>query len=190
MENYIADINNYIMAEIEILKKLDVDAINTVMNVLESARKNEANIYIMGNGGSAATASHYVCDFNKGISLNLEKKYRLICLNDNIPMLMAIANDIDYNSIFVEQIRGKLNPKDLIIAISGSGNSRNVIEAVNYAKECNVKVIGVTGYDGGIIKQLADYNLHVPINNMQITEDVHMIFDHMMMSILYKRMNK
>ena len=100
--------------------------------------------------------------------------------------MMAIANDNGYENIFIQQLQNKLQPHDIVIAISGSGNSENVMRAVRYAKEQDNKVIGITGYDGGQLKQLCDISLHAPVQSMQITEDIHMIFDHLMMSVLYK----
>ena len=190
MVDYKSSINKYINLETEIIKNLDVNAINEVMNVLEETRLNGGTIYICGNGGSAATASHFASDFNKGVSLNLTKKYNMICLNDNVPTVMAIANDIGYERIFDIQLQDKLDEKDILIAISGSGNSLNVVNAVNYAKEKNVTVIGLTGYNGGKVKRLADITLHVPVDNMQITEDVHLLFEHMMMWVLVNSQNK
>ncbi|QAT41915.1 D-sedoheptulose-7-phosphate isomerase [Aminipila luticellarii] len=180
------DIKDYIACEIEVLQKIDVDAINTVLNLLEKTRRNKKRIYVFGNGGSAATASHMQNDFNKGVSEWIETKFRFHCLNDNVATMMAIANDIGYDDIFRFQLDGQLEPGDLIMAISGSGNSKNVIKAVEYAKSCGNKVIGVTGYNGGRLKEMSDCYLHVPIDSMQITEDVHMIFDHLMMSVFYK----
>jgi D-sedoheptulose 7-phosphate isomerase len=183
-KDYSRQIAGYIVQEIQTLNRLDVDAINEVMNVLEEAREREAAIYICGNGGSAATASHFVCDFNKGVSQKKNRKYRFICLNDNVPSVMAIANDHGYEQIFLMQIEGKIQPEDILFCISGSGNSRNVILAAEYAKSIGTKIIGATGYNGGGLYKIADYRLHVPIDNMQITEDVHMIFDHLIMWIL------
>ena len=102
--------------------------------------------------------------------------------------MMAIANDIGYEEIFRFQLRGRLRPGDICIGISGSGNSKNVVNAVQYAKSQGNQVVGITGYQGGKLKEIADYSLHVPIQSMQITEDIHMIFDHLMMSIFYKTM--
>ena len=99
---------------------------------------------------------------------------------------MAIANDIGYEEVFRFQLRGNLEPNDILVAISGSGNSKNVINAVEYAKEQGNKIIGLTGYSGGKLKKLADISLHVPVNSMQVTEDIHMVFDHLMMSMFYK----
>jgi len=182
--NYIKDIINYfekLKNTLDILKKEDL---NTLMNVLVEARNKEKQIFIMGNGGSAATASHYVCDFNKGISYGKERKFKFICLNDNIPSLMAYGNDISYNDIFVNPLRTYFKPGDLVIGISGSGNSENVVRAIQYANDNNGVTIGLTGYSGGKVKEYCKFNIHIPINDMQITEDIHMILDHCMMKIL------
>lgn len=186
MEDFTAEIQGYLEHEITVLRALDVVEINRVLNLLLEAFEKERTIYIFGNGGSAATASHYQNDFNKGISEHTQKKFRFCCLNDNIATLMAIANDIGYEEVFRFQLTGKLQPGDLVIAISGSGNSLNVINAVEYAKQEGNVVIGLTGYNGGKLRQMADHSLHAPVNSMQITEDIHMIFDHLMMSVFYK----
>ena len=184
--DYKNQINKYIENEIEVLKSLDIDAINAGMNLIMEAYEAKKKIYIFGNGGSSATASHYQNDFNKGISEYVETKFNFHCLNDNIATLMAIANDIGFEEVFRFQLTNHLDEGDIIIAISGSGNSKNVINAVEYAKSQGNKVIGMTGFGGGKLRELADISLHAPINSMQITEDIHMIFDHMIMSIFYK----
>ena len=183
--DYRSLIKKYLHDEIKVLQSLNIDAINDAMCLLAEAFEAEKAIYIFGNGGSAATASHYVNDFNKGVSEHTDKKFRFICLNDNIATVMAIANDIGYEEIFRFQLRGRLTEGDIIIGISGSGNSQNIINAVTYARESGNKIIGITGYDGGELKSLSDISLHVPVNSMQITEDVHMIFDHLMMAVFY-----
>ena len=174
------DIMSYIALEIDTLNKLDVDAINDALNLLIETAKNHKRIYIFGNGGSSATASHYANDFGKGISEYVDDKFRFQCLNDNVPTVMAIANDIGFEEVFRFQLRGVLDQGDVIIAISGSGNSKNIINAVEYAKEQGNKIIGLTGFNGGKLKELSDISLHAPINSMQVTEDIHMIYDHLM----------
>lgn len=188
MGEYTKAIQDYIALEREVLSRLDVDALDAALTLLADCMENERNIYVFGNGGSSATASHYQNDFNKGVSEHTEKKFRFTCLNDNVPTIMAVANDIGFDEIFRFQLQGKLKSSDVIFAISGSGNSKNVINAVEYAKGCGCTIVGLTGFSGGKLKQLSDISLHVPINSMQITEDVHMIFDHLMMSIFYKTM--
>ena len=179
-------IKEYIAHEIEVLQAMDTKAISDAINLLEETRENGTMVYVFGNGGSAATASHMQNDFNKGVSEPIEKKYRFCCLNDNIATMMAIANDNGYENIFVQQLENKLRPGDVVMAISGSGNSENVIRAVEYAKKQGNKIIGLTGYQGGKLMKLSDISLHAPIQSMQITEDIHMILDHLMMSVLYK----
>lgn len=186
--NFEKDIRDYITCEIDTLQKLDITEINKALNLLVETAQKHKRIYIFGNGGSSATASHFQNDFGKGVSEYVEDKFRFQCLNDNVATLMAIANDIGFEEVFRFQLKGVLEPGDIIIAISGSGNSKNVINAVEYAKDCGNKVIGLTGYNGGKLKNLSDISLHVPINSMQVTEDIHMIFDHLMMSMLYQHL--
>jgi D-sedoheptulose 7-phosphate isomerase len=186
--DYTSDIKKYIDDERDVLQRLDVGKINEALNLLVETKANHGHIYIFGNGGSASTASHFQNDFNKGVSLHLEERFRFRCLNDNIATMMAIANDISYDDIFYLQLENILEPNDIIIAISASGNSVNVIKAAEYAKSLNNKVIGLTGYDGGVLGRLSDIHLNVPINSMQITEDIHMTFDHLMMSVLHKHL--
>ena len=184
--SYIKEIEDYIAQEIEVLKLLDTEQIDAALKLLDETRKRKGRIYICGNGGSAATASHFQNDFNKGVSEYLDVPFRFHCLNDNMATIMAIANDIGYEEVFRFQLRGVLEPGDVLVAISGSGNSVNVLNAVNYAREQGNQVIGVTGYDGGKLKKLSSVSLHVPVRSMQITEDVHMMFDHLMMSVFYR----
>lgn len=182
---FTSDIQRYIENEIKVLRALDIEKLSQAVNAIIEARERGGTIYTMGNGGSAATASHMVCDLAKGASEALGgKRFHVVCLSDNTPMLMAIANDICYEEVFVYQLRGQLRQKDLVIAISGSGNSENIVRAVRYAKEMGTPVIGITGYSGGQVRELADYSMHVPVDDMQIAEDVHMIFDHMTLRVL------
>lgn len=184
--DYRQQISDYIELEKAVLSKLDIDAINAAMQLLDQTRMAGGDIYIFGNGGSAATASHFQNDFNKGISEYISPKFRFRCLNDNFATVMAIANDIGYDEIFRFQLEDNLRENDIAIAISGSGNSQNVLNAVDYAKERKNKVIGIVGYDGGRLAELADVVMLAPVASMQITEDIHMIFDHLMMSLFYR----
>ncbi len=188
MADYTKDIRDYLRIEAETLSKLDVNEISRAINVLLYALENERPVYIFGNGGSGSTASHFAGDFNKGVSEGLEKVFRFQCLNDNVPTMLAVANDFDYSEIFVYQLRGRLREGDVVMAISGSGNSKNVIKAVEYAREAGATVIGLTGYSGGRLRELSDVRLHVPVNSMQVLEDIHLVFDHLMMSVLCERL--
>ena len=184
MQNYERQIKNYIKSEKEALQNLPIEDINMVMNILEDARLSRKRIFICGNGGSASTASHFECDFNKGISYDQKLKYDFECLSDNVPMMMAIANDIGYDDIFVVPLRNKLKSGDIVIGISGSGNSENVIKAIEYGNEIGAETVALVGYDGGKLKEIAKHHVHVNVNNMQIVEDIHLVLDHMMMFIL------
>lgn len=184
MTNYIEDIKAYIKLEIQVLNALSLEDISKVMNVLEDARISGRRLFVCGNGGSASTAAHLECDFNKGISYGQTSKYDMECLSDNVPMMMAIANDIGYDNIFIVPLKNKMKSGDVLIGISGSGNSENVIKAMEYANDLGAETIALTGYSGGKLRKIAKYNIHVDIDNMQITEDVHLILNHMMMYIL------
>lgn len=182
--DFTRELEEYRRHEIEIYEKLDLESVNELMNVLETARLQHHRIFIMGNGGSASTATHYVCDFMKGVSLKQDVKYDFECLNDNKALLLAIANDIGYDKIFEIPLQAKLHPGDVVIGISGSGNSMNVVNALTYANAHGGITVGITGYDGGRILNLAQHNVHVDADNMQIVEDLHMVLDHMMMYVL------
>ena len=180
-KDYRNALKKYMEAERAAYDALALDDINELMNVLEEARLQGKRIYICGNGGSGATASHFVCDFNKGVSLEQEKKYDFVCLNDNVPTMMAIANDISYEDVFVIPLQGRIQKGDVVIGISGSGNSENVVRALDYANQHGGITVALTGYGGGRLKKLAKHNIHVAVDNMQIVEDIHMVLDHMMM---------
>lgn len=174
---YIADLT-------QVLKKLDQAEILTIAEILLKARDNKKQIYIFGNGGSASTASHFACDINKGV-LKLDKlRFKIICLNDNIPTMLAYGNDISFDIIFSEQLENFLEEGDVVIAISGSGNSKNIIRAIETAKLHKAITIGITGFNGGKLKELANYSLNANVNDMQMSEDIHMIWVHLMMKCL------
>lgn len=184
MKNYEKEIKEYYQSLANTFEKLDYKEISLAMNALVNCYENGGTVYVFGNGGSSSTASHMVCDFNKGVSMKKSKKFNFVCLSDNTPILTALANDVSYEDVFAYQIERILNSNDLILAISGSGNSKNIIKAIKVAKDAGVKVIGMTGYDGGQLYKMADYHLHAPINDMMKAEDIHMSFDHMMATIL------
>jgi len=168
------------------LDRISRDELSAFMGALVDALERGADVFIMGNGGSAATASHFAADFNKGLSWRKARRFRFLCLNDNVPTLTAYANDVGYEEVFVEQLRNRLSPGDLVIAISGSGNSRNVLKAIEWANANGGVTFGITGYDGGELKRIASRGVHVPIDDMQITEDLHMVLDHLAYAILGK----
>lgn len=170
----------------ELLDTFPHDKFEEITGALMSAYDDGKHVFIMGNGGSGSTASHFACDINKGCCLDIEKKFKVVCLNDNIPTMLAYANDLSYEKVFVEQLKNFLQPGDIVIGISGSGNSENVIQAVAYAKEKQAKTVGLTGFEGGRLAQLVDIPLIASINDMQKVEDVHMIVVHMIMQYFCK----
>lgn len=201
MKDFMKELQGYRNREIEVFQKLNLEDVNKVMNVLEDARLKGRHIFICGNGGSAATASHYAGDFNKGVNMgllnidghgssdgtsNAEKMkgiplYNFECLSDNVPTMMAVSNDDSYAEVFRFSLSVKMKKGDIVIGISGSGNSANVINAFDYASKHGGTTIAIVGYRGGKMKEIADYSIHVDIDDMQIAEDLHMILDHMMM---------
>jgi D-sedoheptulose 7-phosphate isomerase len=183
MRDYRKEMDSYLKKEMEVIARLDLDAINAAVNAIHAAFLRDADIYIFGNGGSAAIASHFANDFNKGISGKRGRKFRMHCLSDNIATLTAIANDIHYDEVFRLQLDGVLRPSDLVIGISGSGDSPNILNAIEYAKEIGAPTIGITGYAGGKLKQRTDYHMDANVEDMQIAEDLFMIFDHLIVSV-------
>tara|TARA_B100001027_G_C16209651_1_gene304527 strand:- start:154 stop:708 length:555 start_codon:yes stop_codon:yes gene_type:complete len=177
-------IYNYIDNLKKVLDSFDVDALEKVIKLFIFARDNKKTIYVFGNGGSGSTASHMVCDIIKGCSYEKEKKFKIICLNDNIPTILAYSNDVSYDIVFEEQLKNLMSKDDVVLAISGSGNSENIIRAVDYANTNGAITIGFSGFNGGLLKKKAKVNLHVPINDMQISEDFHVIAMHIMYTIL------
>ena len=176
-------INNYFDRLKNTLDNMDRSEIETFIQVLNQARENGNNIFIMGNGGSAATASHFVCDFNKGASYMYDdkKRFKFICLNDNTAINMAYANDVSYEDIFVEPMKNFFSKGDVVIGISGSGNSKNIVKAIEYANQNGGITVGLTGYNGGKLKQICKHSVNANIDDMQISEDIHMILCHMIM---------
>lgn len=173
-----SNLDNYFKKVHDAIDKIDRVAVAELSDLLNNARIEGKCIYIFGNGGSAATASHITGDFLKGISYQLDKRFRIICLNDNVPAMMAISNDLDYSYVFVEQLKAFVKKGDLAIGISGSGNSLNVVKALEYAKTIDAKTIAVSGFKGGKIKEISDYSIHVPVSDMEVVEDIHMMIFH------------
>ncbi len=183
------DINNYLTRLQDTISNLDRSEIENFINLLLRKRDEGKQIFIMGNGGSASTASHFYCDYNKGLSYQYEKKFKFICLNDNIPSMLAYANDVNYEDIFVEQLKNLLNEGDVVIALSGSGNSKNVVKAVEYANLNKAITVALTGFDGGILKKITKYSINANVNNMQLSEDIHMIMCHLAYYVIEKTLN-
>jgi D-sedoheptulose 7-phosphate isomerase len=166
------------------LETLPMDRIEQVISVLHQARLESRQVFIMGNGGSAATASHFVCDLAKNTREPGKPHFKVIGLTDNNSLLSALANDEGYENVFVQQLENFLNPGDIVIAISASGNSPNVLKAVEYANQVNAVTIGFTGYDGGKLGLMVNLNLHIKSGCIEYVEDIHLVLEHMIIKSL------
>ena len=162
-----------------LLSKLDVDVIEMIIDTIENT-SSKGKIYIIGNGGSAATGTHMVNDLSIGLKLRDIKNLNIECLSDNSAVCTAIANDIGYENIFYAQLKDKITQNDMLIAISCSGNSKNIIKALDYVKEQKAVIIGMTGFSGGQLKKLCDISYHIDSEKGEygVVEDLHMILDH------------
>lgn len=168
------------------IQNIDIKEIEKCAEVLLKAYENENNIFICGNGGSASTASHFAADVNKAVSYGLEKRFKIIPLTDNLSTITAYTNDVGYDVVFLEQMKNFFQKGDVIIGISGSGNSKNVLNAVEYVNENGGVSIGWTGFSGGKLKEISTYSINANIDDMQVSEDMHIVFTHLMMKILRK----
>ncbi len=177
-------VSNYVGAHAELAAKLDAKAFQAGIDVIRAAYESGKKIITCGNGGSAYTASHYITDWNKMINLATGKKFRGISLCDNIGLVTAFGNDLSYDEVFAGQLRAILDEGDLLVAISGSGNSPNVLKAVQYANGAGATTLAIVGYDGGKLKPMAQHSVWVPSFDMQLCEDVHLMFGHMVMKTL------
>jgi len=177
-------IATYIDVLQQTLNRLPKGLIAQVIDVLHHARMNGKQIFIMGNGGSASTASHFVCDLAKNTRKDNLPHYRVIGLTDNMEIFSAYANDEGYENVFAKQLENLINPEDIVIGISASGNSPNVLNAILEAKRYNATTIAFTGFDGGRLGPMVDFNIHVDSNIIEHVEDIHLILEHMIVKVI------
>jgi len=172
-------------------EKVDVERLNSFIHLLEESFHNERTIFTFGNGGSGAAASHFCEDLGKGtlLDLNGKKRFRVMSLTDNLPYILAWANDHGYETIFEQQLRNFAKPGDIAVGISGSGNSENIIQAIEYANGIGMVTVGFTGYDGGKLGKLVQHQIHVPSFDMGIVESIHMSIMHYIVMTLKERLN-
>lgn len=173
------------------LDSLDKHAIESAIDILVQAYKNDRKVFILGNGGSASASSHMACDLGKGtlqrVYDNTERRLRVISLTDNVAIMTAFANDLSFDDIFIQQLRNLVETDDVVIAISGSGNSKNVVKAVEHAKSCGAKTIGFLGFKtGGKLGKMVDCAIIVDSNHYGPIEDVHGILNHVISSWIAK----
>ena len=175
-------IQNYISTLQLTMDQLPQQLIADVIDVLQEARRKGNQVFILGNGGSASTASHFACDLAKNTRQEGLPHFRVIGLTDNMAMFSALANDEGYENVFSEQLASLVRPGDIVIAISASGNSKNVINAAEMAHRYDATVIGFTGFDGGRLGQLANINIQVNSNIIEHVEDIHLMLEHLIVN--------
>jgi D-sedoheptulose 7-phosphate isomerase len=171
----------------KVLDGIDRLAVGRFVQTLLAARESGATVFFIGNGGSAATASHFANDLAYGTN-EYQKPFRVLSLTDNVPVLTAIGNDNGYEEVFVRQLIVLGRPGDVLVAISASGNSPNLLRAIEYAKSVGIKAVALTAFDGGRMKQLADEGIHVPTGSKEYgpAEDAHMVLDHLVGAYLMR----
>lgn len=176
MNGFVQDYKSRLFAALD---TIPVDKVEQAIQWLEEARDQGRRIFTCGNGGSASSASHIVCDMVKGASYQREKKFKMMALTDSLPTLTAYSNDVGYDVVFVEPLKNFAQPGDILIAVSGSGNSPNVLKAIEWANENGLKTIGLTGRDGGKLGAMSKLEIRVAEPHMGRIEDGHMIVLHM-----------
>jgi D-sedoheptulose 7-phosphate isomerase len=179
-------VRDYLLTVSDVLPRLPQEPINDIIVILKQARAANRRIFVFGNGGSSANASHFVNDMVKSTVRPNQPRFKLICLSDNVSTLTAYANDVSYDVIFAEPLAALAEPGDIAIAISGSGNSPNVLRAMDTAKEMGLTRIGLAGYAGGPLKDKCDVCVIVPSNSMQVIEDAHLVILHSIFLMLMK----
>ena len=167
---------------------LPMGKIKRIIDLILEAYKADKQVFVIGNGGSASTASHFACDLGKGTIVQGKRRLRIMSLTDNVAMMTAWANDLSYDDIFVEQLKNLLNREDLLIGISASGNSKNVLKAIEYANSMDCTTIGLTGFDGGKLAKLADESIIVDSYDYGPVEDIHLILDHIIRTWIYEEL--
>jgi len=177
-------LKNYIVEHGRVLGSLDYGQLAKAVGIVEDAFSRGVKIATCGNGGSASTASHFITDWNKMANLATGEKFRGLSLVDNIGLVTAYGNDLSFDEIFSGQCKAILDEGDLLIAISGSGNSMNVVRAIETANKMGASTLAILGYDGGEVIKVADHSFLVPSFDMQVCEDIHLMFGHMVMKTL------
>jgi D-sedoheptulose 7-phosphate isomerase len=181
----------YFQGYSDIIGKLPYQMIDAVTNAFWEAYRNDRTLFMFGNGGSAALSSHSACDFGKGTAANGNRRFRVMSLTDNVPLMTAWANDQRYDDIFAEQLRPFVRSGDVVFAISGSGNSANVLNGLQVARDSGAQTIGLTGFTGGKMRILCDLCIVIPSDSMQLIEDFHVAVTHsIFMTLRHKIFNE
>ncbi len=180
----------YLEGAANVIAALPANQITAAVNLLLEAWRRRARVYVCGNGGSAAIASHFAGDLNKGANVAGRHRFRAIALVDNVPALMAWSNDEGYQVGMVEPLRNFVEPGDLVIGISGSGNSANVLAAIELANAAGAATLGFCGFDGGRLRQICQATVHVPSSSMEQVEDAFMVICHVLLYTLRRRIRR
>ncbi len=180
-------VTHYFSTFKEILDRIDSKPIHKAIDILHEARLNGRRVFIMGNGGSASTASHFVCDLAKNTRHPNWPDFRVIGLADNMAILSAYANDEGYENVFAQQLASLVQSNDVVIGISTSGNSPNVLNAIDVAKKAGSYTIGMTGFDAGKLGAMVDLHIHVPSDCIEQVEDIHLMLEHLITKALRER---
>lgn len=183
-------INSYISTLQALLDSLPRDNIQQTIELLHWARLENKQVFIMGNGGSASTASHFACDLGKNTVMPGHPRFRVLPLTDNMALFSAYANDDGYASVFEEQLASMVKPQDVVIGISTSGNSPNVLNAIAFADRAGATTVGFTGFDGGRLSELVDIEIHVQSDCIEQLEDVHLMLEHLIVTALRERIHQ
>ena len=178
-KNSIHYLKSYKQNSVQIMQKIADEDVAHLIDLLAAARKDNRQIFLCGNGGSAATASHLANDLGKGASWGREKRFRVLALTDNISWITALANDTDYSEIFIEQLKNYAQPEDLLVAFSGSGNSSNILKDVEWANDNELITVGVTGRPGGELGEMARHPIFVESSHMGHIEEGHFLIQHL-----------
>jgi D-sedoheptulose 7-phosphate isomerase len=192
IETYLSDMKN-------VTRTISIDDIDRVIELLFSTWERGNQVFICGNGGSASTATHFACDLSKTTIVEGKRRFRVHCLNDNIPLITAIINDEGFDNLFVEQLKNLFQKGDILICISVHGGvgkdkaelwSQNLVKAMRYAKEMKGHTIGLAGFDGGVMKEMADACIVVPINSTPQVESFHLALEHLICSCLRQKIEE
>jgi len=187
----IVDAKQYFKELQRVMLALPKDGVDQIADILVGAYNAGRTVFLCGNGGSAALASHFACDLGKGTAYcNGGRRFRVLALTDNLPTLTAWANDSGYENVFSEQLKNFVQPNDVVFAISGSGNSKNILNALQAAREAGAMTVGLSGFQGGAMKSQCDLCVVVPSNDMQIIEDLHLALAHSLFRIVHARMSR
>lgn len=183
-----ADIRQYLDRLLTTLSGMPVDSIASLSEMLYRAYSDGKQVFVLGNGGSASTASHMAADLGKNTIGPNMRRFRIMSLNDNIPLLTALSNDLGYENVFAEQLQNLIQPGDMLIALTGSGNSPNVVRAVEYARSRSAQVAALLGCGGGSVAELADLSVLIDSGDYGVIEDAHVVVNHILVEHFRQRL--